>query len=241
MQPLRITVNDQQLIASADINLHVRDRRTAERRAIEVVNQLLHELNLFAQPNAGFALNPDRPQELLSLSEPERNASPHLIDANRLRDIYNVMRSPLKQDLDVRIASPPTESEGRTRFTLGVIRGGCDGLEEQVRERADNNERPIVTRSFIVPSTRAEQFDHFLLAVRKSFSETVDEAYDPRSRRNYDREHRQIVKWPREFHPAFAPHVLDDAIRTHLPSFPEITAERIARGRQNRDGGAGRA
>jgi hypothetical protein len=130
---------------------------------------------------------------------------------------------------------------GRTRFTIGIIRGGCDGLEERVREIAENSERPMVTRRFTVPTAQAEQFSRFLQAVQGSFRATVDDAYDPRSARNYDRAQRQVIQWPRKFHPGYAPKLIDDAIRTHLPEFPDIVAERAPRSPRRDDGRQGRS
>jgi len=223
--PVNVVVNGTRLAnASTHINLHVRDRKTAEERAIGAVNHMMRTVsNLPA--NAEWAIDPERPNYLLDLTEAARNAAPHLIDTNRLTDIQNELRSPFQKDLRVQLVGEPVVADGMQTFTLGIARGGDQGLAEPVLANTGRGEPPSsVQRRFSVPVSRASDIPAFADAVNRTFREVISEEYDPRSSLNYDAENLRKLKTPRPFRPSFAPNVLDRAIDTHLPNHPEMTA-----------------
>ncbi len=224
--PLHVVVDGQRLAnASTHVNLHVRDRRAAEERAIEAVNHMMH-LVAGLPPGARWAVDAGHPNSLQSLSEAARDAAPHLIDTNRLKDFQNELRFPYKRDLTVRLTRPPAEEAGRLRFTLGLFRGGEHGLSEPVLEAAgaDAPPRPV-ERALSIPVAKSHEIGRFAEAVGETFRATIGEEYDPRSPRNYDREAMRKLKTPRPFKPGYAPRAMDDAIRTHLGAFPGMVPD----------------
>lgn len=224
--PLHIVVNGQRLSnASTHVNLHVRDRRAAEERAIDTVNRLMGQVRALP-PGAGWAVDPASPNTLQSLSDAARDAAPQLLDTNRLKDIQNELRFPHKRDLSVRVARTPTQEHGRLRFALGLFRGGRHGLAEPVLENVGPETPPRhVERAFSVPATGVDDVRRLEAVVDRTFQATIEEEYDPRSARNYDREGMRKLKTPRPFKPDYAPKAMDDAIRTHLGDFPEIAPD----------------
>lgn len=239
--PLHVVVGGQRLSnASTHVNLHVCDRRVAEQRAIDTVNHLMQLVSEFPA-NARWAIDPAHPKILQTLSEAARAAAPHLLDTNRLTDIQNELRFPHKRDLAVRLARPPREEDGRLRFALGLFRGGEHGLSEPVLENAGNGPPQPVERGFSIPADGADRIHQFEEHVNRTFRAVIEEGYDPRSSRNYDREGMRKLKAPLPFQPDRAPRVMDDAIGTHLGSFPEIAPDspHLFRTRARRPGPTG--
>ena len=239
--PIHVIVNGQKLAnASTHVNLHVRDRQAAEARAIETVNRMMTIVSEL--PNhAQFAVDPELPRRLHGLSEAARAAAPHLIDTNRLKDIQNELRSPHQQDLTVRVIGEPRLVNGKQEFALGIFRGAENGVMEPVLEQPDLNQPPTaVRRSFAIDADKTDAVPNFEQNVRQTFQSIINEEYDPRSSRNFDREHMRKLKAPRPFHPDYAPLVLDDAIGSNLASSPAVTpvepASYQARGRTHRAG-----
>ncbi len=222
--PINVVVNGQRIAnASTHVNLHVRDRHAAEDRAIETVNRLMEQINALPR-HAQWAIDPERPTHLLELTEAARNATPHLIDTNRLTDMQNELRSPFQKDLTIQAVGEPTEKDGKVHFTLGIVRGREHDVAEPVLSKTTDNVPPAsVQRRFAIQAEHRDQIPRFVEAINHTFREVVKEEYDPRSASNYDAEHLRKLKAPRQFRPSFAPNVFDRAIETHLPAFTEVT------------------
>lgn len=224
--PIHVVVNGQRLAnASTCVNLHVRDRDAAEHRAIETVNCMMQQLGNLPH-NAQWCVDPERSTHLASLTESARKASPHLIDTNILKDFQNELRSPFQKDLSVQAVGTPVEKGGRLSFSLGVFRGGADGLREPVLRKTGDDKLPpeSVVQNFSIAKEQAQGIMPFADAVNRTFREVIAEEYDPRSSRNYDSEHLRKLKAPRPFNPGFAPKVFDRAITTHIARFGDIEA-----------------
>ncbi|MHC5539483.1 hypothetical protein ACYOEI_14795, partial [Singulisphaera rosea] len=112
------------------------------------------------------------------------------------------------------------------RFALGLFRGGRHGLAEPMLENA-GPEAPTkpVERVFSVPAKGVDDVRRLEEVVDRTFQATIEEEYDPRSARNYDREGMRKLKTPRPFKPDYAPKAMDDAIRSHLGEIPDILSE----------------
>ena len=97
-------------------------------------------------------------------------------------------------------------------------------------------------RTFSVPATGADDVRRLAAIVDRTFQPTIEEEYDTRSARNYDREKMRKLKTPRPFKPDYAPKAMDDAIRSHVGEFPDIVSESPilarARGKKPRRAGA---
>lgn len=224
--PIHIVVDGHRLSnASAQVNLHVRDRHTAERRAIETVNRMMEQVRDLPRA-ARWAVDPEHPDRLQSLSEAARDAAPHLLDTNRLTDIHNELRFPHKRELAVRLARPPTAENGMLSFTLGLFRGGDGDLSDPVHEKPGVDARPrLAERQFTIPASKADDIGRFREQVDRTFRSVIEEEYNPRSALNYDRERMGKLKPLRPFQPQFAPRMMNDAIRSHLGEFPDIVSE----------------
>ena len=231
--PMQVIVNGQRLAnASTHVNLHVRDRKEAEDRAIATVDQFMAQLTAMPR-HTQWAIDHEHPERLQTLSEAARDAALHLLDTNRLKDIQNELRSTFKKDLRVKLVAPPTEESGWLLFRLGVFRGGENvrGAEndqlEPILEQVPGNPTPqALQRFFRVPTKHAEDIARFELRTNDTFRAVIGEEYDPRSDRNYDHEQMRKIKTPRPFMPGYAPRVFDDAIGTRLAEFAEIIPER---------------
>jgi hypothetical protein len=223
---MHVIVDGQKLAnATTHVNLHVRDRQAAEERAIATVNRAM-ELAGALPRHARWAVDPENPQRLQGLSEAARDAAPELLDTNRLKDIQNELRGHFKQDLRVGLTAPPHEASGQVKFALGVFRGGDNGLSEAVLQPAPGDGAPTpLERRFTIPAQYAVDIPRFEAAVNDTFRGVIGEEYDPRSARNYDPEQLRKIKTPRPFKPDFAPRVLDDAIGSRLPDFPNVTPD----------------
>ncbi len=235
--PINVVVNGQRLAnASTHVNLHVRDRHAAEERAIETVNRLMQQINALP-PQSQWAIDPERPTHLLELSEPARNASPNLIDKNRLTDLQNELRSPFQKDLTIQAVGEPTEQDGLIHFSLAIVRGREHGVTEPVLAKRGDDAPPVsVLRRFAVPVAHREDIPRFVEVVNNTFRNVIGEEYDPRSARNYDAEQLRKLKTPKPFNPNYAPNVFDRAIETHLPNFTEVSNldEHVRRARSER-------
>lgn len=238
--PLNVIVNGQKLAnASTHVNLHVRDRDVAEQRAIETVNRMMRLMSEMPH-HARWAIDPEHPRHLQALSEAARNAEPHLLDTNRLTDIQNDLRNPYQNGLRIQVRGTPLESNGQIAFALGIFRGGDHGLTEPVLAKGRGAAAPAtVQRRFTIPTTNVDDIERFVQAVNETFRNVSGEEYDPRSSREYDREHIPKRKTPKRFSPYYAPEVLDRAIETHLATFPAIVAfdNQTSRIRARRSGG----
>lgn len=223
--PINVVVDGQRLAnASTHVNLHVRDRHAAEERAIETVNRLMQQINTLPR-HTQWAIDPERPTHLLELSEAARNASPNLIDTNRLTDMQNELRSPFQKDLTIQVVGEPTDKDGKVHFNLGIVRGREHDVAEPVLTKSGDDMPPVsVLRRFAIAAAQREDIPRFVEAVNTTFRKVVGEEYDPRSAMNYDAEHLRKLKTPRPFKPNFAPSVFDRAIETHLPSFTDVTS-----------------
>jgi hypothetical protein len=233
--PMHVMVGGQRLAnASTHVNLHVRDRHAAEERAIETVNHFMGLVGALPR-HARWAVDPEQPQRLQSLSEAARAAAPELLDTNRLKDLQNELRGPYKQDLCVALTAPPREQDGQVRFTLAVRRGGDLGLSEPVLRRVPGDAAPPpIERSFSVPAGHAGEIPRFVEAISATFRGVIGEEYSPRSERNFDQERMRKIKAPRKFNPDFAPRVFEDAVASRLPEFPQFTTDGPAPARMRR-------